>query len=64
LALAAVSRRGDVKQVASRKIIAEFFSQHDENMLYRPHLVGKGRKKKIPLTLYRRGSKDISNILK
>jgi hypothetical protein len=24
------------------KIIAESLSQHDENMLYRPHLVGKG----------------------
>jgi hypothetical protein len=31
------------------KIIAESSSQHDGNMLYRPHLVWeKGRKKKKP----------------
>jgi hypothetical protein len=36
--LTPVSRRVDVKQAAGRKTIAESLSQHDENMLYRPHL--------------------------
>jgi hypothetical protein len=36
-----VSKRVDVRQVAGRiKINTESLSQHDENMLYRPHLVG------------------------
>jgi hypothetical protein len=41
-----VSRRVDVRQaVASKKTIAESLSQHDENMLYRPYLVGQRKKK-------------------
>jgi hypothetical protein len=34
------SRKVEVRQAADRKIIAKSLSQHDENMLYRPHLVG------------------------
>jgi hypothetical protein len=42
-----VSRTVDVRQAAGAKIIAESL-QHDENILYRPHLVWeKSRKKKI-----------------
>jgi hypothetical protein len=40
LAPAPVSRTVDVRQVAVVKISAESLSQHDENMLYQPHLVG------------------------
>jgi hypothetical protein len=40
LAPTPVPRSVDVRQAAGRKINAEYLSQHDENMLYRPHLVG------------------------
>jgi hypothetical protein len=40
LASTPVSRRVDVRQAAGRKINAKSLSQHDENMLYRPYLVG------------------------
>jgi hypothetical protein len=39
LAPAPVSRRVDVRRPVV-KIYAESLSQHDENILYRPHLVG------------------------
>jgi hypothetical protein len=46
LAPTPVSRRVDVRQAAGRKS-AESLSQHDEKLLYRPHLVWeKDRKKK------------------
>jgi hypothetical protein len=34
-----VLKRVDIRQAAGRKTIIKSLSQHDENMLYRPHLV-------------------------
>jgi hypothetical protein len=42
LAPTPVSRRFDVRQADGRKNKCLILSQHDENILYRPHLVGFG----------------------